>query len=131
MAQKHEEFRPRKPPVVAEDHPDPLIHSKVWHFTPAMVEGAPELPGVYALWREGEIVFYGCASAAAGHGIRSRLEMHMQEGRGTLPTHYSWEICSRPHARHVQLLNRFWWAFRRLPPGNDAMRLPVSVIASR
>ena len=119
------------PSGAGEAQDQPLIHRRLWRFTPAMIEDVPDLPGVYALWYDGELVYYGCASTFAGYGIGFCLKQHLAEhqaGRGRLPTHYSWEITHRPQARHVELLNRFWRVFRRFPRGNEAVRPRVVVL---
>ena len=45
-----------------------------YRFTRSMVEGAPADPGVYALWENDELIYYG---RAAGNVIRVVVEEEM------------------------------------------------------
>ncbi|HVL34451.1 MAG TPA: hypothetical protein VM489_02165 [Burkholderiales bacterium] len=93
------------------------IASPRYSFTRSAIDGAPDDPGVYALYKGGELVYYGAASGAAT--ILSRLLLHFAgvvEPRD--PTHYAWEICRDPAARHAELLREHERALGRLPSVN-------------
>jgi hypothetical protein len=91
-----------------------------YKYTRFCAEGAPETPGLYALWEEGELVYLGRAAAEAT--IRSRLLAHL-EGQcrpsAAAATHYSWELSLEPATREVELLREFRKQFGRLPRCND------------
>jgi len=63
------------------------IHGDKHRFTRKNVELAPDAPGVYALYADGEVAFYGAADG--GETIRSRLSDHLwgrdMRGRGARP----------------------------------------------
>ena len=99
-----------------------VIHSMIWPFEPDAVYEAPETSGVYALWRYGEVIFYGHASRGEST-IRSCLAEHLAGLRGPktrTATHCSWETSATPEAREMELLFRFRASFKRLPSGNMA-----------
>src|ERR671938_656434 len=76
-----------------------------WRFTQAMVEDAPDYKGVYVLWADGVPLAVGHARGGADT-IRSRLLAHLDHGKaaGLGPvTHYSWEICSEPLKRELEV----------------------------
>ena len=85
-----------------------------------MLAGAPDEPGVYALWLGEELIYYGKASGGnAGRvTIRSRLMEHFQNQVDV--THYSWEISREPAQREHELLREYRETFGRLPRMNDA-----------
>ncbi len=97
------------------------IHKKLWSFSSAMLEFAPQGAGVYALWSEGELIYYGRAEGGS-ETIRSRLREHLRAGRNCVrnATHYSWELARRPAARESDLLSEFWTARGRFPRCNEA-----------
>ena len=68
-----------------------------YRFNRVGVAGAPEAPGVYALWDGEELVYYGRAGA-----IRVALLSHLE--RTPRATHYGWEVCSDPATREAELL---------------------------
>lgn len=80
-----------------------------YKFTRIVLQGAPEEPGVYALWDGEELVYYGRGV------VRSSLFQHLER---TAATHYSWEICGNPAAREAELLNEYQRTFGRLPRNN-------------
>jgi len=100
-----------------------------YRFTRVVLAGAPAEGGVYALWEDDEIVYYGRAVGRRNAGeeaggettIRSRLLEHLA---GALDpgaqriTHYSWEICGDPAAREAELLQEHRSEFGRLPRYN-------------
>jgi hypothetical protein len=94
------------------------IEAPRYHLTRSMVAGAPEEPGVYALWKGEELIFLGRASQAAT--IRACLVEHLG---GACPctrqaTHYTWELSLQPAAREAEVLREFQARFGRLPRCN-------------
>lgn len=96
------------------------ITPELFPFTARLIAGAPEEPGVFALWEDGDVIYIGHA-AGRGVTIRSRLVDHFT---GTVSpctrraTHYSWEISQRPAAREAELLAAFQTRTARLPRCN-------------
>jgi hypothetical protein len=82
-----------------------------YRFARIVIAGAPEDVGVYALWEEEEIVYYGRGA------VRSRLMEHFEGRVGA--THYSWELCKDPPAREAELLREHQRMFGRLPRINQ------------
>jgi hypothetical protein len=92
-----------------------------YRFTRSMVEGAPADPGVYALWENDELIYYGRASGKA-ITIQLALFEHLSGGAGPCTeaaTHYGWEITLDPVAREAELLAEYKAAFKRLPRCNQ------------
>jgi hypothetical protein len=83
-----------------------------YRFARIVIAGAPEDVGVYVLWEEEELVYYGRGA------IRSRLLDHYYAGLRA--THYGWELCADPAAREAELLLQHRRAFGRLPRFNAA-----------
>ena len=77
-----------------------------------VIAGAPDDVGIYALWDDEELVYYGRGA------IRSRLLEHFE--RRVRATHYSWELCADPAAREAALLAEHERSFGRLPRDNAA-----------
>ena len=95
-------------------------------FTAPLVAAAPDTCGVFALWQDGAIVYYGKASSGAAT-IRSALDAHLK-GRSfhaDKPTRCSWEIPEDPELRYAELLCEFEHAHQRMPRWNDPQRLPT------
>ena len=87
-----------------------------YKFTRIVLQGAPQDAGIYALWDDAELIYYGRAAS-----IRARLLEHYEERLDTFArraSHYSWEICADPAAREAELLGEFQRMFGRLPKGN-------------
>ena len=95
------------------------IHGPKYRLTRSMAAGSPEEPGVYALWRDDELIFLGRASQGAT--IRARITEQLDAPcsctRGA--THYSWELALQPAAREAEVLREFQVRFGRLPRCND------------
>lgn len=88
-----------------------------YRFTDAIVQGAPNITGLYALWQDGDLIYVGRAAS-----IRERLVEHLQ--RRVCPcteqaTHYSWELSLQPVTREVELLEQFKKRHGRLPRCNE------------
>lgn len=91
-----------------------------YRFTRNMVEGAPAEPGVYALWQDEELIYYGRAAGGALTLQHALLE-HLMGRAGPCTreaTHYGWEISLYPVAREAELLAEYKSANRRLPRCN-------------
>jgi hypothetical protein len=96
------------------------IHNELFPFTARLIAGAPEEPGVFTLWEDGEAIYIGHA-AGRGMTIRSRLVDHFTGTVGPCTrraTHYTWEISLRPAAREAELLAQFQTRTMRLPRCN-------------
>ena len=58
-----------------------------YRFTRIVALGAPDEPGIFTLWNNEQVVYYG--RTAAGTTIRSSLLSRLES---TDATHYSWEV---------------------------------------
>ena len=101
------------------------LTNRHWTFSPLVVSGAPDEPGVYALFEDEEIVYYGCA--VQGSTIQSALREilgRVQAGHGGClqrVNRYSWEISYRPRLREAELLREFELAHLHPPRCNQAL----------
>ena len=91
-------------------------------FTEMNIKRVPSAAGIYALYREGEVIYYG---HALGHAtIQSRLKDHIA-GRDSPCTRgamtFSWEVCSDAGARDAALRT----AFERLQKSPPRCNAPV------
>ena len=88
-----------------------------------MVSGAPADPGVYALWENDEVIYYGHARGGSA-SIQSCLAQHLDGHNActSRATHYGWEISANPPARELELLREFEKAHQRLPRCNSTSR---------
>ena len=84
-----------------------------------MVSGAPADPGVYALWENDEIIYYGHARGES-ITIQSCLREHLEGRNGCTKsaTHYGWEISANPPLREMELLREYERANKKLPRCN-------------
>jgi len=91
-----------------------------YRFTRIVLLGAPADGGVYALWDQDELVYYGHATGGE-LTIRARLLEHLD---GHLPSdsvsHYSWELSTNPAAREAELLAEYRRVYGRPPRLNAA-----------
>jgi len=99
------------------------IASPRYALTQTMVSGAPADPGVYALWENEELIYYGHA-LGQGETIQSCLRRHLEAANGCTAgaTHYGWEITANPPAREAELLREFERAHKKLPRCNSPAR---------
>ena len=98
----------------------PIKSNARYPFTTGVVSGAPKGAGVYALWQNEELIYYGCAHGA-GASIRSRLLDHLS-GKNPCTaraTHYAWELCRDPVRRERELLQEYEAQAKRLPRCNQ------------
>lgn len=92
-----------------------------YNFNHIMVNSSPENHGVYALWQNGTLIYYGRAHGV-GVSIRSRLKSHLSGSEGYCTqqaTHYQWEMCQDPVMREKQLLESYKSQYGRLPRCNE------------
>ena len=85
-----------------------------------MLDGAPDERGVYALWENEEVIYYG-RSSGRSISIQQALREHSSGQAGActrVATHYSWEICAEPAEREAKLLKEYEAQFKRLPRCN-------------
>jgi hypothetical protein len=88
-----------------------------YRFRRIVIAGAPDDPGVYALWDGEELVYYGRADGN-GTTLRSRL-LDLYYADPKRATHYSWEVCKDPAAREAELLGEHERAYGRRPRLNE------------
>lgn len=85
-------------------------------FTHPMLQYAPNEQGVYALFRQGDMIYIGCARA--GMTIRTCLLLHQDGSLGGCTigaTHYTWEITRWSSSRSTEILLQFHKANGREP----------------
>lgn len=99
----------------------PLASPK-YPFEEWAVKGAPDDPGVYALYRDNTLL---CIGVARGRGnddhIRARLLAHFKANK-LGANQYQWEITLTPVALRAQYLRTL---VRRLPNCEDAGTSPA------
>jgi len=81
---------------------------------------APSEPGVYALWDQGQLIYYGKADTS----ISTRLYSHFRGDEGACTqnaTHYQVEINQWPSIRERELVEEFKALYRQLPRCNEVM----------
>jgi excinuclease UvrABC nuclease subunit len=79
---------------------------------------APELPGVYTLFRDGEIIYFG----RADRNLRARLESHLRGDEGPCTqqaTHYETETTFSYILREEQLIAAYRARHGKAPPCNE------------
>jgi hypothetical protein len=103
------------------------IASPRYPFTRSSLAGAPNDPGIYALFQNDELLFYGLAVGAGT--IQSKLIAHMS---GVIDpdhaTHYAWEIARFPEQRLDELLAEYKALHGRVPKFNRQAPEPPSGI---
>lgn len=95
------------------------IQGEKHRFNRKNVEMAPAAEGVYALFADEEVTYYG--AARRGETIRSRLGRHLaggQEPGRSAATTFSYEITSYPMSREAALLEEHRRSNHRLPRFN-------------
>jgi hypothetical protein len=95
------------------------IASPRYAFNATMVSGAPPDPGVFALWEQDELIYYGRA-LGQGTTIQSRLRECLESSQACTSgaTYYGWEITSNPRTREAELLREYERSHGRLPRCN-------------
>lgn len=97
------------------------IEGDKYEFTEKNVNKSPDKHGVYALFDDNELIYYGRA-AGDGVTIRSRLKDHYagREGQCTKgATHYKRETTERPKSREKELLEEYEKKHGDLPRCNE------------
>jgi hypothetical protein len=92
------------------------------------VDLAPDSSGVYALFADGEVAFYG--AAGQGETLRDRLGQHLsggQEPGSTAAKLFCYEVTGYPMSRECALLEEHRRDMRRLPRYNNGVRAGVAV----
>lgn len=85
-----------------------MLASPQYSFAPWAIKGAPDDPGLYALYRGGELICIGIASGSTAQDtIRARLIALFEDppNVGTI-THYQWEITSKPQLKRELYLKQ-------------------------
>ena len=96
---------------------------KTYGFTDKNIGLAPKEHGVYALYKNGEVIYYGRA-AGRGVTIASRLTDHKsgREGPCTASADtYAREVTTSPVTRERQLLQAHLDRYGHLPACNNRM----------
>jgi hypothetical protein len=80
------------------------IASPRYPFQRVAVIGAPDDPGVYALYEDDRVIYIGYTNGRRTT-IRSKLVDHLEQRLApSSATHYGWEICRLPAARAAELV---------------------------
>lgn len=90
-------------------------------FLRAILENAPEEPGIYGLFDGQELVYIGRAMSRE-QSIKHCLLLHQDGARGLCTmkaTHYTWEITRWVAARETEVLSAFNRQHRRDPRCNE------------
>ena len=85
-----------------------MLASPQYTFEPWAIKGAPDDPGLFALYHRGELICIGVAQASSPQDtIRARLIALYEDAAnaGTI-THYQWEITSKPHLKRELYLKQ-------------------------
>jgi hypothetical protein len=103
------------------------ISTRNMPFTASLIDAAPQASGVYALWQDGAVVYYGKTSGGSAT-IRSALSEHLsgQAWSELQATRCSWEVAEDPEQRFGELIRAFELAHQCMPRWNDPQRLPTS-----
>jgi hypothetical protein len=97
----------------------PLNRKIRYPFVTWAISGAPKDPGVYALWCDDEVIYYGSAHGD-GATIHSRLQEHFSDVCTARATHYSWELCRDPARRARELVLEHDTEVKRPPQCNES-----------
>ena len=87
-------------------------------FTDYNISLEPNRMGVYALYQNGEPIYYGRATTS----IRDRLQSHKSGTEGPCTkaaTHFNTELTSQPIERERELLDEYRNQHGRLPKCNE------------
>jgi len=111
------------------------IANRYWTFSPMVLSGAPDEPGVYALLEGEEVVYYGCAvQGSTIHSALHEILMRVSSGRGGClqsVNRYTWEITHRPRLREAELLREFEQANQHPPRCNQVpLRQPAAQVVA-
>ena len=96
------------------------INGDTYQFDERSINLSPDMPGVYALLYNGDIIYYGSSST----NIRTRLISHLKGNMGKCTknaTHYKREPHIEPLMRERKLMREFRLINKRFPLCNDVM----------
>ena len=85
-----------------------MLASPQYSFSLSALKGAPDDPGLFALYHGAELLCIGIAKGnSAGDTIRARLlELFEKAAQDMTITHYQWEITSKPHEKRELYLKQ-------------------------
>jgi hypothetical protein len=85
-----------------------MLASPQYSFAPWAIKGAPDDPGLFALYRRGELICIGVAKASSAQDtIRARLLALFEDPANIgIITHYQWEITSKPELKRELYLKQ-------------------------
>lgn len=98
-----------------------LLHSLRYSFARKGLELAPQSPGVYALFDEGELIYVGATGVDANRTIHACLGAHVSSPHRSCTrsaTHYAWQITISSWAQASQILQHHKDKHGRLPRCN-------------
>jgi hypothetical protein len=107
--------------AVPRDGDAMAIDGEKYGFIAQNIDLSPDVHGVYALYYNEDLIYYGRASGE-DVTIRSRLQSHLNGREGPCTqkaTHYKREQSSHALARELELLQEFEKTFRKLPRCNE------------
>jgi hypothetical protein len=96
-----------------------MLASPQYTFAPWAIKGAPDDPGLFALYCREELICIGIArGSSAQDTIRARLLALYEDAAnaGTI-THYQWEITSKPDVKRSLYLKQL----RHVPADCDQL----------
>ena len=85
-----------------------MLASPQYSFASWAIKGAPDDPGLFALYCRGDLICIGIANGGSAEDtIRARLIALFEDAAnvGTI-THYQWEITSKPHLKRELYLKQ-------------------------
>ena len=99
-----------------------MLASPQYSFASWAIKGAPDDPGLFALYRRGELICIGVAKGGSAQDtIRARLiALFEQPANSGIITHYQWEITSKPDLKRALYLKQLG----RVP--SDCNQLPLT-----
>jgi hypothetical protein len=84
-----------------------MLASPQYSFASWAIKGAPDDPGLFALYRRGELICIGVAKGSSAQDtIRARLIALFEDSGNTGITHYQWEITSKPDLKRELYLKQ-------------------------
>ena len=94
---------------------------KIFPANRTNLDSLPDSPGVFTLYKDGELIFIGYADGA-NHTVKSRIMDH-KEGREVPLTqlfdHYTREVTSNVLVRYHELMHNYARKYHRWPRGNE------------
>lgn len=85
-----------------------MLASPQYSFVPWAIKGAPDDPGLFALYRRGELICIGVANGSSAQDtIRARLLALFEDPANIgIITHYQWEITFKPELKRELYLKQ-------------------------